>query len=106
MKPSILSALPFLFKQYLMETGFAQFVSTKGSMAVGTSKVSKKKESLVSQNGVLFLTYLILGYDDCHVEFSLAKSFTILWGCLATSFEILLGCLRCYMAFNIQESDI
>jgi hypothetical protein len=61
MKPSILSALPFLFKQYLMETGFAQFVSTKGSTAVGTSKVSKKKESLVSQNGVLFLTYLILG---------------------------------------------
>jgi hypothetical protein len=50
MKPSILSALPFLFKQYLMETGCAQFVSTKGSMAVGTSKVSKKKESLVSQN--------------------------------------------------------
>jgi hypothetical protein len=106
MKTSILSALPFLFKQYLMETGCAQFVSTKGSTAVGTSKVSKKKESLVSQNWVLFLTYLILGYDACHVGFSLAKSFTILWGCLATSFEILLGCLRCCTAFNIQESDI
>jgi hypothetical protein len=89
-----------------METGSAQFVSTKGSTAVGTSKVSKKKESLVSQNGVLFLTYLILGYDACHVGFSLAESFTMLWGCLATSFEILLGCLRCCVAFNIQESDI
>jgi hypothetical protein len=106
MKPSILSALPFLFNQYLMETGCAQFVSTKGSMTVGSCKFSKKKESLVSQNGVLFLTYLILEYDACYVEFSLAKSFPILWGCLATSFEILLGCLRCCMAFNIQESDI
>jgi hypothetical protein len=77
----------------------------KGQRQLALARSAYLQDS-VSQNGVLFLTYLILGYDACHVGFSLAESFTMLWGCLATSFEILLGCLRCCMAFNIQESDI
>ncbi len=46
MKPSILSALLFLFKQYLMETGCAKCVSTKGQWQLALASWARKSYHL------------------------------------------------------------